>query len=97
MAKEFKDVLNSSDSFNAYSEKVRQYTAENGGDRKTAAKKAISEMGVHLTDEEMASINGGSGELRTLTLEELNTAKASGKLNSAKGFNLEYVFICSTH
>ena len=97
MAKEFKDILNNSDSFNDYSEKVKKYTAENGGDRKTAAKKAISDMGVQLNDEELESINGGSGELRTLTLEELNKVKEAGKMNSAKGFSLEYVFICSTH
>jgi hypothetical protein len=97
MAKEFKDVLNDNESFRNYREKVRSYSEQNGGDRVSAAKQAASDMGIALSDEEIASINGGAANLRTLTLDELNKAKAAGKIGSAKGFNLEYVFICSTH
>ena len=97
MAKEFKDVLNDSESFDTYREKVRSYSEQNGGDRASAAKQAASDMGIVLSEEELNSISGGGTNLRILSLDELNKAKAAGKIGAAKGFNLEYVFICSTH
>ena len=96
MAKEFKDVLNDSESFKSYTEKVRSYSAENGGDRVKAAKQAFSDMGIALSDDELASINGGSNtDPRTLSIDDLN--KIAENTKAAKGFSLEFVFICSTH